>query len=217
VILLCGCTRPRNELREALLNAPPVPRHADAGYLIACPDVLNIHVAGTPELTGLREVEANGCIDLGRFGGLNVEGLTTAGAAREIARAARLNPDLVLVEIAKYQSKQIYLLGEVAGQERAVQFEGEETVVDLLRRTGGITPDAAPDEVRIIRNPGLSSAEPQVIRVDLRAILLQADQRSNVKVQPYDQIFVPETKQARVGRCLHPWLRPLCRMLPESW
>ena len=135
------------------------------------------------------------------------------GIQREIATITGIAPARVHVDVEQCLSKQVYLFGEVSGLQRAVNYEGPERVVDLLRRTGGITPEGAPEEVRIVRNPNLAEAEAETIRVDLRAILLQGDERANVIIQPYDQIYVPESKEAQLGKCLHPWLRPLCRMM----
>jgi hypothetical protein len=49
---------------------------------------------------------------------------------------------------------------------------------------------------------------PQVFRVDLRAIILDHDERTNVRVQPFDQVYVGETRKACFGKCVPPWLRP---------
>lgn len=211
---LAGCARDRDELCEALMKTPPPSGAIADQYAVACPDVLRLRVESRPDLSGRREVHANGCIDLGALGGLHVEGLNIEEIERELARQARVDPAQVRVGVLQHRSRQVYLFGEVTGLQRAVHFEGPERVVDLLRRTGGVTPDAAPDEVRVVRNPHLASIEPEVIRVDLRAILLNGDHRTNVTLQPYDQIYVPETKEARVGKCLHPWLRPFCRLVP---
>jgi protein involved in polysaccharide export with SLBB domain len=217
---LPGCWFHREHVRQALRDkANPSPPAATAAqpYRIGCPDLLEVAVEGRPECSGVVEVQANGCVDLGRLGGVRLENLTPAEAEGRIAQIARVSPLAVRVQVREHRSQHVYLFGEVTGLQRAVAYTGPETVVELLRRTGGITADGAPAGVRIVRNPRLEQPEPQVIQVDLEAILMKNDSRTNVTVQPFDQIYVPETRQAKVGKCLPPWLRPLGRLFcPEG-
>jgi polysaccharide export outer membrane protein len=216
LIVLPGCRCPCEEVRQELTHGKPVadPRVTPAlAYRVGCPDVLIVAVAGKPEWGGRREVQPSGCIDLGSLGAIRVEGLTTDEVRARIAAKAQLRLDEVQVEVAEYRSQKVYLFGEVTGQQRAVPYQGPETVTELLRRAGGITRGSEPGQIRIVRNPLLEKAEPEVLHVDLHAILVKGDQRTNVLVQPFDQIYVPESRQARVGRCLHPWLRPLSKMV----
>jgi polysaccharide biosynthesis/export protein len=210
-----GCAHDRELLREALLRSAPAPSPV-AEYPVACPDIIRVSVAGRPEVSGATEVQANGCVALGSLGGVRVAGMTSSDIEKEIAAAVGVAPHGVRVDVERCLSRQVYVFGEVNGQQRAVHYEGPERIVDLLRRTGGVTPESAPEEVRILRNPDLANPEAETIRVDLRAILLEGDDRTNVVVQPYDQIYVGESKGARVGRCLHPWLRPLCKWMSGS-
>jgi hypothetical protein len=47
---------------------------------------------------------------------------------------------------------------------------------------------------------------------------LRQDQRTNLRLQPFDQIHVGQTYRAKLQRCVPPWLRPLydeiCTWLP---
>jgi hypothetical protein len=49
--------------------------------------------------------------------------------------------------------------------------------------------------------------------VDLRAILLQHDARSNIPLRPQDQIYVGETRSCALLSCIPPWLRPMYETL----
>jgi hypothetical protein len=94
------------------------------------------------------------------------------------------------------------------GLQRAVAYQGPETVIDLLQRLGGITPGAAPDEVYVVRSHVSEGKPPEVFRVDLHNILVQHDNRTNIPLQPFDQVFVGETRQSIFEHCVPPWLRP---------
>ena len=75
---------------------------------------------------------------------------------------------------------------------------------------------AAPDDVYVIRTRIAEGHRPEVFRVDLHAIVLKHDQHTNLRLQPFDQIHVGETRQALVERCIPPCLRPLHQSLVRS-
>jgi protein involved in polysaccharide export with SLBB domain len=185
-------------------------------YLVACPDVLEVAVAGRPDLGWRSPVAPDGCADLGPLGRPRVEGKTVAGIARVLAEQTGVPPDQVSVRVAQFNSRQLYLFGQVAGLQRAVPYEGQETVLDLLQRVGGITAGAAPDDVFVVRSHIADGTRPEVFHVDLRAIVLKNDYHTNLRLQPYDQVHVGETHQAKVERCVPPCLRPLLQFLCDT-
>lgn len=216
---LAGCGDHCARVRQRLMSDGPVPvaegsaTQSKDEYRVGCPDLLEVAVDGRmSDPNGTFEVQANGCIDLGPLGGVRVERQTPREIEAEIARVGRLRRERVHVRVAKFRSQHVYLVGQVRGEQRAVPYQGPETVVDLLRRTGGVTAEGAPSEITITRQPGLSGQKPEVIHVDLRQVLLDGNPRSNVVVQPYDQIDVPENKRSRLSKALHPWLRRLGRL-----
>ena len=68
----------------------------------------------------------------------------------------------------------------------------------------------------MIRTRVAQGQRPEVFHVDLRAIVLRHDQRTNVRLHPFDQIHVGETRQARVERSIPPWLRPLYQVVCDT-
>jgi protein involved in polysaccharide export with SLBB domain len=212
VFLLGGCAATRstavNSLDKLPIAGPDVTR-----YQVGCPDLLRVAVHGFPNLDFLARVEVNGCVDLGPLGGVRVEGLTPQQIREQIATMVGVGPDQVTVEVAEFASKQVYLFGEVAGYQRAVPYQGPERVTDLLRRIGGITPDGAPEQIRVVRPSPMPGADPEVMQVDLRAAVLHGEEKANVIVQPYDQIHVPESRSGRINKCVPTWFRPILRLL----
>jgi protein involved in polysaccharide export with SLBB domain len=212
LVLQAGCALTRPYVDEALLAQPEDParsRDAVAHYLIACPDVVDVTIAGRPDCGGRHAVTADGRIDVGPVGRVRVEGLPVAEAARAIAEEANVRPESVHVSVTEHNSQQVYLVGAVAGLQRAVPYEGPETVLDLLRRTGGIRSGAAPGEVHVIR-PGVAEGRPpEVFHIDLEAIVLNGDERTNLRLQPFDQVHVGESRRASFAKCVPPCLRGL--------
>jgi hypothetical protein len=64
-----------------------------------------------------------------------------------------------------------------------------------------------------VRSHISAGERPEVLRVDLQAILLRHDARSNIYLRPQDQIYVGETRQLAVSKCIPPWLRPMYETL----
>src|SRR5207253_2991784 len=140
-------------------------------------------------------------------------GQTAAEVTRALATACDASPGSVHVRIAEYRSQQIYLFGEVIGLPRAVPYQGPETVLDLLQRVGGLTPGAAAGDVHVIRSHVADGRDPEVFHIDLQGILLRKDQGTNVRLEPFDQVYVGQTRQAVIDRCMPPWLRPAYQSL----
>jgi len=253
VSLLVGCASGPPRFDQALLadqGAAVRNQGVIQAYHVFCPDVLEIRIAGRPDLSGWRAIDAEGRIDLGRFGRLRVEGRTVPQVVRLLSEESGIPPTQIQVRVAEYNSQQIYLFGQVMpvgegrgardegreikdeggriysssllhpssfnphpSSQRAVPYHGPETVLDLLQRVGGITPGAAPNDVHVIRSRLADNKPPEVFHIDLRAIVMNHDQSTNLRLQPFDQVFVGEAKRSSLEKCLPPCLRPLYEKL----
>jgi protein involved in polysaccharide export with SLBB domain len=182
-------------------------------YQVRCPDRLEVTVEGRPDLSGPREIGLDGRIDLGRLGRLRVEGESPPEIARDVAELTEVPAGRVHVCVREYRSQQIYLLGEGNGLQRSVAYQGPETVHELLRRVGGITPGAAPRNVSVLRAHIADGRAPEVFRVNLEDIVLHHDERTDLRLQPFDQIFVGETRKSSLEKCVPPCLRPLYKAI----
>jgi protein involved in polysaccharide export with SLBB domain len=182
-------------------------------YVLRCPDVLAVSVDGRPDLAGSAAVGPDGRLNLENLGRPRVEGRTAGEVARALATACDASPGDVHVRVADYRSQQVYLFGEVIGLPRAVPYQGPETVLDLLQRVGGVTPGAAAGDIHVIRSHVADGRDPEVFHIDLPGIVVRKDQNTNVRLQPFDQVYVGQTRQAVVDRCMPPWLRPAYQSL----
>jgi protein involved in polysaccharide export with SLBB domain len=210
--LLAGCAAMNSNVDRALMadqgNAARS-RVAAQEYRIGSPDLLEVTVQNHPAARFSKVVGPDGRINLGRLGQPRIEGLTTDEAARTIAKNAGVPESQVHVGVADYRSRTVYVIGQVVGAQRAVAYIGPETALDTLRRAGGITAGAAPEEVYVVRSRVSEGERPEVIRVDLRAILFNHDEKTNVTILPLDQIFVGETRRCAFEKAIAPWLRPV--------
>jgi protein involved in polysaccharide export with SLBB domain len=183
-------------------------------YTLACPDVIEVVFADRPQLGPLARIGPDGCVDLGRLGSLRVEGDTVDQAAERIAERARVSPNSVLVQVAEYNSRQVFLYGPVKGEPRMVDYRGPETVIDLLKRTGGLTTDASPDEIYILRAQLSEGIPAEVLTVDLEAIA-KNDLRTDIHVQPLDAIYVREKQRSLIGRAVPALFKPFYESIAD--
>jgi protein involved in polysaccharide export with SLBB domain len=211
--LLAGCATDRASVERSLLEADGAgPRRAEGvaeHYLLEWPDVLGVRMRLRPEMDGQYPIDPTGKISLGDYGHLRVEGRTLGEAVQVIAAETGQAPSDVEVRIAAYRSQYLLLSGQVIGWQRTVPYQGQETVLDLLHRIGGIAPGADLRDVYVVRTHLEESQRPEVFHVDLRAIVLKHDERTNLRLMPFDQIHVGESRPAQLERVVPPWLRPL--------
>jgi len=208
--LVSGCAAAKHPVDKSLVQssrAAEVSEH----YQICCPDVVEVSVAGRS--LGPRRVGPDGRIDLGPLGQLRAEGNTIPQVERAVAAATGVPPSGARVRIAEFNSQQVYVFGEVNGLQRAVPYRGQETVVELLRRAGGLAEGAEPEDVCIVRANVASGGRPEVFPVQLQDILSGKDSKTNLKVQPFDHVYIGETRQSCLMKCLPPCLRPLYQSL----
>jgi protein involved in polysaccharide export with SLBB domain len=201
-----GCA---GHLDQALLadrNPAAHQANAEAEYCVHCPDLLQVSVPGW---SGETPVGPDGRVRANRGVAVRVEGQTPGEAARHIAEELGCKPADVRVHVAGFNSQLLYVHGEVAGVQRAVSYQGPETVLDLLQRMGGIAPGAATGDIQVVRSRVAEGRAPEVFHVDLEAILRRGDQATNVRLAPFDQVYVGQTRQHCIACCLPPWLRSL--------
>ncbi|MCS7046288.1 MAG: polysaccharide biosynthesis/export family protein [Gemmataceae bacterium] len=222
-LALVGCATDQQTLVSRNLMTAQLSAERNAGvaenYQVGCPDVLELKVDGRSEFNGHYVVEPDGRICLGRYGRVRVQDQTLGEIGRRVADVVGVSPAKVRLRVVEYRSRQVVVIGQVVGWQRSVPYQGQETVLDLLQRVGGITAGAAPREVYVVR-AHLGEGRPELFRVDLDAIVLNKDGSTNVRLLPMDHIYVGETRQARIEKCVPPWLRPtyqkLWDMLPSD-
>jgi polysaccharide biosynthesis/export protein len=222
-VAVAGCATDRNNIEKNLMNNGDSARRSEGvaeQYRVACPDVLETRIAARSELSGQYAIGPAGRIELRDYTALRVEGRTLPEVARLIADETGQPPDAVEVRVAQYRSQYLFLFGQVIGWQRTVPYQGQETVLDVLQRVGGITLAAEPREVYVVRTHLGDSQRPEIIHVDLKAIVLKRDDKTNIRLLPFDQVYVGESKQAQIEKSFPPWLRPVYQsfwhMLPNQ-
>jgi protein involved in polysaccharide export with SLBB domain len=117
------------------------------------------------------------------------------------------------VRVAEHNSQSLYLFGEVDTAQRVVAYHGPETILDLLQRVGGTSPGALLDDVEVVRAHIADGKPPEVFHIDLAAILLRHDLQTNIPLEPFDRIYIAQSRGSRLVGCVPPLLQPVYRRL----
>ena len=200
VFVGCESSNPRKISKEMISRASQWTHEGQVTcreYRAAPPDVLSIKVRGVDELTGRQRIRPDGRIALGVFGEVKVSGLTPLEISDKIERFLdRYYRDVeVAVNVEGFLSKEIYVFGQVntAYYQGTVPYTGQETVLEVIARMGGISNIAASRYVKLIRPNIFKGNQPEEYRVNLHDIVLHGKYETNIMVLPYDTIYVPPT------------------------
>lgn len=213
-----GCQTVRTP--EEQIAATPLPRELNMtsmhDYVVSPPDLIIVEVltaaTGRP-ITGERLVRPDGTITLGWYGDVYVAGLTIPEIKEKIIIHLRKflsdealgliaenqngdveevpprESDTVFVDVAAYNSQVYYVSGDVNAPGR-MPITGNETVLDALMYAGGLAPTASIPNIRLVRPAPPGSAKPQVLPVNVAAILQEGDTTTNYQLMPGDRLHV---------------------------
>jgi protein involved in polysaccharide export with SLBB domain len=216
--LAAGCAGFRADTRQALLadrNPSAHARDLELHYQVRHPDVLAAEVRGRPDLTSRGRVGLDGRVTLAGVT-LTVDGRSTPTIAQELAARLGAAPSTVTVRVDNYASQHLFLFGEVGEKHHVVAYRGPETIVDLLQRVGGASPDAALTDVHVVRPHVADGKPPEVFHIDLHAILTRQDLGTNIRLEPFDRIHVGETRTKRVSEFMPPWFKVFCKRADQA-
>ena len=138
--------------------------------------VLHLRKFLTDEVLGLVEIDPE-------------TGAGKTDAAGKVVTIEPKDSDRVFVDVTAYNSKNYYVLGDVAAPGR-LPITGNETVLDALQFAGGLIPTAAPTNIRLVRPAPPGACCEQTLPVNLAAIMSAGDSTTNYQLMPGDRIVV---------------------------
>jgi polysaccharide export outer membrane protein len=175
------------------LHARPFkPGKMEPEYRVGEGDVLKINVFGETGMNDLNiRVEADGRIQLPAIESPKVSGLTLREIQKKLAEAyrAEFNEPWVMVTMASYGSKPVYLLGEFNNP--GVSFMDRPTnLLNAVALGKGTTPKAYMPGARIIRGDA-------ILPVDIKSVLKEGRLEQNIWLKGGDTIFIPSSEELK--------------------
>jgi len=188
-IVSCGTKELRVQQYQLPADTPDPAKPPDEFYVIGPGDALEIVVWKEPTLSGPVKVRPDGFITLPLINEVQTVGMTT-GQLRKILedkyREFVASP-FVTIRVAGITSSEIFLIGQV-NKAGAYPATGNDTVLQLLTRAGGLSIFAERHDIKVVRREGGKVTE---FIVDYDAIVNKGDLRQDILLRPGDRIIVP--------------------------
>jgi polysaccharide export outer membrane protein len=157
-------------------------------YTIGPQDLLSINVFGVEELNTRVRIAGDGTITLPLLGEIEVGGLTPAQLEKKLAQMLEKNylkNAQVTVFINEYQSKKVAVIGAVTDPGN-YDVMGNETLLQLISRAGGLT-ERASDRVVVIRKNKSQS-------IDIERLMSGRNPELNIQLKPGDIVNIPHER-----------------------
>ena len=178
-------------------------------YTLGATDVIQVNVMRHPEVSGEYFINQEGKIQYEFVGDIKVAGMTKDEAAKQIAEKLSeyiISPE-VSVKITGYNSKVVYVVGEV-GRPGKIYMRGDTiTIREALMQAGLPQLTGVTRKSRLI-TPS-ESGEADIRKVDVYALLYEGDLRENLEMKPGDVIFIPATFLTKTMRAIQPVAAPI--------
>jgi len=169
-------------------GTPDPGKPPDEFYVIGAGDVLSINVWKEPSLTGPVKVRPDGFVTVPLVNEIQVVGLTTAQLRKMLEdkyKEFTVDP-FVTIRLESIASSEVFLVGQV-GKPGALPLNGNETLLQILTRAGGLTPFADRSNIRVVRRNGDKITE---YIADYDGII-KGDLKQDILLRPGDRIIVP--------------------------
>jgi polysaccharide biosynthesis/export protein len=157
-------------------------------YVIGAGDVLNINIWKEPTLSGMVKVRPDGFVTLPLVNEVQVIGMTTTQLRKGLEdkyREFTVDP-FVTVRLEAIASSEVFLVGQV-NRPGAFPLNGNETLLQMLTRAGGLGIFANRSNLRVVRREGEKVTE---YLVDYDAII-NGNLKQDILLRPGDRIIVP--------------------------
>jgi polysaccharide export outer membrane protein len=192
LLAVVGASCAQKDLRvkeyEVARDVPNPAKPPEEFYLIGAGDSLGIVVWKEPALSGTVKVRPDGYITLPLIHEVQVVGLTTGQLRTIVEEKYRefVTSPFVSIRVEGITSSEVFLVGQV-NRPGAYPLNGNETLLQILTRAGGLTVFADRDDLRVVRREGDKLRE---YVVDYDAII-KGDLKQDILLRPGDRVIVP--------------------------
>lgn len=170
---------------QANARAAPV-----AASTLGAGDMVEIRVFQDAELSGAFRVSPEGTIDYPLCGRLKVADKTSSAVADQVTECLRqgfLKSPQVTVLVREYNSKKVFVFGEVQ-KPGTFPYEENMSIVQAVTLAGGFTKLAAKNSINVTR-----TVEGKEVKIRIAVEDIGVGREKNFNLQPGDIVFVPES------------------------
>ena len=189
IVSLTACSTKDLRVQEFQVAAdtPDPTKPPEEFYVIGAGDTLNINVWKEPTLSGTVKVRPDGYITMPLINEVQVAGQTTANLRKTLEDKYKeyTTDPFVTIRVEAIASSEVFLVGQV-GKPGAFPLSGNETLLQLLTRAGGLGVFADRSNIRVVRRDGSRVTE---YTIDYDAII-KGDLKQDVLLRPGDRVIV---------------------------
>lgn len=176
-------------------------------YVLGPRDVLSIGVWGFEELQ-VKEIAVrdDGKIAFPLVGEVQVGGLSPGEVTQKITVALQeyVNSPKVTVNIIKFRTTRIYVLGEV-NRPGLYEIDKQHRLLDAIGMAGGYTKDAAKKKIFIIHKDN----KDKPIKANLLSLLKNGDMTQNYALAEGDVVFLSGNNRLDIARDILPYINTM--------
>lgn len=199
-----GCTsdtpviRPGESLQTQVINPP------ERNYYLQPGDKIDIKFFYDPELNETVTIRPDGKISLQLVEEIKAAGLTPAELDKIITEryGQELRRPEVAVIVRSFGGQRVYVGGEVKSP-KTITLTGDLTVMESIIDAGGLKDTAKKEQVMLIRRG--PDHKPLLYQIDLKKLL--AGTQKDIKLQPFDIVFVPKSKIDNINEWVNKYIR----------
>jgi len=205
------------KVQVSVSPAPPDSQPVSLDYQVGIGDVLNVVVYARPDLSSSNStntaskgsrVDGNGNIHLPLVGSVKAADLTVGAIRANVEASLRkyVQEPSVVVEVAEYRSKPIYLMGQFRTP-GVYYMDRPMTFLQGISLGNGFDATANLRGVRLLRDR-------KIAPVDVYSLILDGRIEQNVWLRPGDTVFLPDNRTQNVfvfGAVNKPGPQPMAR------
>ena len=178
-------------------------------YTLGVNDVIEVEISRHPEVSGQYVLNNEGKIQYEFVGDVELAGLTKQEATQKLKEELGkfiILPE-VLVKIAGYNSKIVYVVGEV-GHPGKIYMQGDTITVREALVQAGLPLLSAKTTKGSLITPS-ADGNPFQKNFNVYKLLYKGDLRENLVMQPGDTLYLPPTIMAKALRVIQPVATPI--------
>ena len=206
---------PENELKQVMNTKEyeqfmAAKKYSDKNstYTLGPTDIIEITVLRHPEVSGKYILNNEGKIQYEFIGDVILSGMTKEQTSELLSKTLStyiVNPQ-VTVKISEYNSKIVYVVGEV-GRPGKIIMRGDTITVREALLEAGLPLLTANTTHSTMFTPTAGKVKRRI--VDVHALLFKGDLRQNYIMKPGDTLYVPATFWAKATRVISPVATPI--------
>jgi polysaccharide export outer membrane protein len=187
------------KIQVSVPPAAPDPQPSSLDYQVGIGDVLSITVYARPDLsTGIASggkgsrVDGNGNIQLTLIGSIKAAGMTVSAVRDTVETSLRkyVQEPSVVVEVADYRSKPLYLMGQFRTP-GVYYLDRPMTFLQGITLGNGFDATANLRGVRLLRDQ-------KIAPIDVYSLILDGRIEQNVLLRAGDTVFIPDNRTQNV-------------------